>query len=1002
MSQPTPKPKAPTNPTHPPLPTLPQQTMKRLVPLRTALLVLVVLHSSAGPFTSRSTPSLLCRATPVMVGNDSDPVDVPRRSLWELSVVWDKLGHFVARLWHGHHDADDDGCEKRKHPLPGMTSLSANETATTLTTHNDSATVTTHRRLLEEEEKEHSKEAELRALKMVQISRARDVTSHERLWAAVIDDDEEGKKKHDEGYAYHQTTDNPKAHRITTPGQQPVLVGDIVEHYSSLSTVLQDIPEDEVPDTYARNMENPYQESTLPAPEPPSHPKPGHHSGSPYHSQPAEHTEEVESNKDGGKTIYMTSVKTVTEDLPADHVRELPQGEGGDYADKEASVSSPHHERQLFIHPEDFKLHAHKHDNDEDDDDEQNDNVGGPYYSKDGGLWRRKFKGPKTPQGFPLPGSTNHHHLHQHHRQLREQARANMSGTELAQIREEAREELVQALRLAARDAEAQRTDLSVGNSLEAVMNALAVRRPPVPGMTTGTPVTEAKQQDTKGREQVRLPGDEMQPEVENPLPPGRERRRLRGLQQAGAGVGAALVSTFTEAQKAEMRQIFYDAALSMMREAARQALNTNQGGSSGSSNSIFPSANGKNVGSNVVNQDAYAAALTAMVNAVGSKEMNNANGAIASHTGGTGGVVEGGGNNGGGGGAPAKKQSLLEVAREVARHNSPSAGRPPAAAGRRPNGRRNLRGLKNTIRIPVPYTLDPPSNDTAPIFIHNGTDAIYVPLRQVDPSLQEEAFARLGPMGPIIQGAADAIDGESVKATKDGERLGGGQGSVTNPAHPKDLEWAEWLLILVKEHNAKQHWQQEQRTTRNLAEGDAAAVPTTADTATTPPAVPAQSDAAAATTTTTTTTTPTLAGTPGMGNAGNPNLDLGALAGLLQHQFVPPVPGGMGQHTQDPAAAPQTDALGNIITRMMGPMEAKKKKQEEGKEGEGDKAAKDKRKEGEAERPGLGDIFYDRASSQLMSHSASNFQKMQDAMSSIMAQEGIMSWEDGMEGFGE
>jgi len=992
--------------------------MKRLVPLRTALLVLVVLHSSTGPFTSRSTPSLLCRATPIMVGDDSAPVDVPRRSLWEFSVVWDKLGHFVARLWHGHHgdDGDDDDCEKRKHPLPGMTSLSANETAITLATHNDSATLTTHRRLVEEEEREHSKEAELRALKMVQISRARDVTSHERLWAAVIDDDDEDKKRHDDGYAYDQTTYTPKAHRTTNPGQKPILVGNIVEHYSSLSTVLQDIPEDEDPDTHARNMENPYQEPTLPAPEPPSHPQPGEHPRSPYHSQPAEYTELHESNKDGGKTVYMTSMKVVMEDAPADQVQELPQ----DYTDEEASVSSPHHERQLFIHPEDFKLHAHKHDNkDDEDDDEENENLGGPYYSKDGGLWRRKVKGPKTPQGFPLPGSISkghRHHLHQHHRQLREQARADMSESELAQIREEAREELVQALRVAARDAEAQRTDLSVANSLEAVLNALAVRRPPVPGLTTGTPVTEAKQPDAKGREQVRLPGDGMQPEVDNPLPPGRERRRLRGLQQGGAapgaGVGAALVGSFTEAQKAEMRQIFYDAALSMMREAARQALNTNQGGSSGSgSNSIFPSANGNSVGSNVVNQDAYAAALNAMVNAVSSKEMDNANGAIASHSGGPGGVVEGDGHSGGvkkqsldghsggGGGSPAKKQSLLEVAREVARHNSPSAGRPPAAAGRRPNGRRNLRGLKNTIRLPVPYTRDPSSNDTSPILGHNETDAIYVPLRQIDHSLQEEAFARLGPLLPIIRGAADAMDGEGVKATKDGERLGGGQGSVTNPTHPKGHEWAEWLLILVKEHKAKQHWQQEQRTTRNLAEGDAAATPTTADAATTPPAAPAQGDTAAA------TTTPSLAGTPGMGNAGNPNLDLGALAGLLQHQFVPPVPGGMGQHTQDPATAPQTDALGNVITRMMGPFEGGRKKQEEGKEGEGDKAAKDKKakkEEEETERPGLGDAFYERASSQLMSHSARNFQKMQDAVSSIMAQQGIMTWEDGMEGFGE
>eukprot|EP00624_Nannochloropsis_granulata_P006523 evm.model.NODE_49178_length_15246_cov_28.421749.1 len=795
--------------------------MKCLVPLPTAFLVLMVLHSSTGPFTYRSTPSLLCGAAYVMVGDDSTPVEVPRRSLWELSVVWDKLGHFMARLWHGHHDEDDD-CEKIRHPFPEMTSLSANETATTLVTHNDSAPVTTHRHLLKEVEKEHSKEAELRALKMVQISRARDVTSHERLWATVTDDDDmEDEKKDDEGYANQQT--------ITT-GPKPVLVGDIVEHYSSLSTVLQDIPDDEDPDTYARNMEKPYQESTLAVSEAPSYPKPGDHTRSPDHPESVEHTRDFESDDDNGKIIYMTSFKTETGDVPTDQAEEFSQDERGHYADDvhETHVSSPHHQRQLFIHPEDFKLHAHKHDKDGED-----DNVG-PYYSKDSGLWRRKFKGPKTPQGFPLPDSTSeghYHHIHQHQRQLREQARANMSEIELAQIQEEAREELVQALRLAARDAEAQRTDLSVGNSLESVMNALAVRRPPVPGFATGTPVVEAKQQNTKEPEQVRLPGDGMQPEVDNPLPPGRERRRLRGLQQAGAapgaGVGAVLAGTFTEAQKAELRQMFYDAALSMMREAARQALNTNQGGSNGDgSNGIFPSANGNDVGSNVVNQDAYTAALNAMINAVGSKEVNTANGGIASHSGGPGG--------------------------------------------------------------------------------------------QVDPSLQEEAFARLGPLGPIIQGAAGAI-------------------------------------------------------------GDTAAA--------------------------TTATTAGTAKVPEVDNMGNPTLDLEALAGLLQHQFVPAVPGGMGEHTHKPDTAPQTDASGNVVTHMMGPLEVGRKKQEKGKEREEEKTAKDKKEkkdEEENERPGLGDAFYDRVSSQLMSHSARNFQKMQDAVGSIMAQEGIMTWEDGMEGLGE
>ncbi|GAB5037298.1 Hypothetical protein NocV09_07100060 [Nannochloropsis oceanica] len=932
-----------------------------------------------------------------MVGDDSSLVEVKRRSLWELSVVWDKLGHFVARLWHGHHDEDEE-CEKIRHPLSKTMSLSANETATTLVTQNDSTPVTTHRHL-QKGVGEHSKDTELRALKMVQVSRARDVTSHERLWATVIDDDNMvDERKNDEDYVHQQTTTGPK----------PILVGDLVEHYSSLSAVLQDIPDNEDPDTYSLNIKNPYQESTLPVSEAPLYPKPGDHTRSPYHPESAEHTRDIERDDDNGKIIYMTSFKTVTGDVPTEQVEEFSQDEPENYADDviETHFSSPHHQRQLFMHPEDFKLHAHKHNND------KKDEKVDPYYSKDNGLWRRKFKGPKTPQGFPLPDSTSevrHHHIHQHQRQLREQARANMSETELAQIQEEAREELVQALRSAARDAEAHRTDLSVGNSLESVMKALAVRRPPVPGFTMGTPMVETQPQNTKEREQVRLPGDGMQPKVDNPLPPGRKHRRLRGLQQAGAasgtGVGAALAGTFTEAQKAELRQMFYDAALSMMREAARQALNTNQGGSSGgSSNSMFPSANGNNVGSNVVNQDAYTAALNAMINAVGSKEVNNANGGIASHSGGPGGKVESSGKNGGGSGAPAKKQSLLEVAREVARHNSPSAGRPPIAAGRQPNGQRKLRGLKTTVRLPVPYTRNSSSNDTLISIIRNGTDAIYVPLRHVDPSLQEEAFARLGPLGPIIQGAAGAIGGESVKETEDGKRFYGGQGSVTNPSHPKGHEWAEWLLVLVKKHKAHQHWQQEERTTRTLTESDAAAAETT-DTTTTSPAGLVQGDTTAVTTPTATATTSSTAKVPGVGNADNPNLDLEALAGLLQHQFVPAVPGGMGDHIQKPETASQTDALGNVITHMMGPLEVGKKKLEKGKEREGDKSAKDKQgkeDEGETERPGLGDAFYDRASSHLMSHSARNFQKMQEAVGSIMAQEGIMTWEDGMEGFGE
>jgi hypothetical protein len=64
----------------------------------------------------------------------------------------------------------------------------------------------------------------------------------------------------------------------------------------------------------------------------------------------------------------------------------------------------------------------------------------------------------------------------------------------------------------------------------------------------------------------------------------------------------------------------------------------------------------------------------------------------------------------------------------------------------------------------------------------------------------------------------------------------------------------------------------------------------------------------------------------------------------------------------------------------MMGEQEQEQEDYEEQEEDEGDSF----------EPMGLGDAFYDRAASQLLSHSGSNFKKMQAVVQGIMADEGF------------
>lgn len=944
---------------------------------------------------SSSTTAIVCAAT-TGDGNQGAVTEVPNRSLWELSVVWDKVGHFVARLISGYVSPNGD-CLKGKiqgssDALKEATPLAGNESMTVQnTSRNDSVPMTTHRlenRELDLIKQESDKEQRKRALKWMQISRAKDVIHHERVWATLNED------KHDLETAnvvtssqQEESHDLQNTRQTVQNSQRPVLVGDLVEHYSSTSTVMQDISDSTGEKQYAQDTHKILQSS----------------------NESLKSSEQPITKEQGstGSVDDSSSILTTAEGHTSAHGNQIQGDEDSEKSvfEKASTPSDGVHSnvRRLFIHPEEAKFRAGPK-----SEADASNNFGSPYYGKDGGLWSKVHHKSDALTGFPLQSHDINHgqRIHGHHRHLRQQANPDMTEMELAEVRDEAREELLQALRHASKKTQTQRSDASVKVNLESILNALAVDRPAVAGLTTD--LNGEKKLDPEidvKKEQILLPGTKNQPEVESPMPLGR--RNLRGLQQAGidtgAGVGAALAGSLTEAQKAEMRQIFYDAALAMVRELARQALNSEQRGNANTN--PLHSGLEQGAGTNAISQDAYTNAFNAMINAIGSKEAKNVNDAIASHSGGPGGVEKGGGKKGISKGADGKasvtKKSLLEVAREVARHNSPSAARPPAPSAYRPNGPRTLRGLKNaSIRIPVPFTRDPSSNDSSPTFVYNGSDAVFVPLRQVDPSAQDEAFSRIRPLGPIIQGASGALGGEAITKLGEVKSLSGGLGNVKgNEKFVADADWAAIVLSMLTEHQGKEDIDQEP-SKRFLIGLETSSLP--AMDPLHPLADVSDHTMAAGDTRSRMSTgaDPTFDDALGMATKNDFTPKLESRTGLLQHPSTPSVRANSGPHSHKLGIATPADGLGKVISRMTGPLEAGNMDQEERKGDITKVQSEDRSDLARTQKGRLDDKFYERATSQLMSHSARNFQKMQDAVNSIMAQEGIMTWEDEMNDF--
>lgn len=973
--------------------------MMRPLILHCALIIALTLYPGVFMHSS-STSAIICAAT-TGDGDQGAVTEVPHRSLWELSVVWDKVGHFVARLISGYISPNDD-CLKGKiqgssDALKEATPLAGNESMTVQNpSRNDSVPMRTHR--LENRElgliKEESDMEQIkRALKWMQISRAKDVINHERVWATLNEDKHDMETANVVTSSQQEESDDLQNTRQTFQNsQRPVLVGDLVEHYSSTSTVMQDIPDSTGEKQYAQDTHKILQSSD-------ETPKPS--------EQPT--TKEQDST---GNVDDSSSILTTAEGHTSAHGNQI-QGDEDSEKSVFGKASTPpdgihSNVRRLFIHPEEDKFRAGPK-----SEADASNNFGSPYYGKDGELWSKVHHRSDALTGFPLQSHDIDHgqRIHGHHRHLRQQANPDMTEMELAEVRDEAREELLQALRHASKKTQTQRSDASVKVNLESVLNALAVDRPAVARLTTD--LNGEKKLDRKidvKKEQILLPGTKYQPEVENPVPLGR--RSLRGLQQAGigtgAGVGAALAGSLTEAQKAEMRQIFYDAALAMVRELARQALNAEQGGNP--STNALRLGSEKGAGTNAVSQDAYANAFNAMINAIGSKEAKNVNDAIASHSGGPGGVEKRGGkrdiSKGADGKASVTKKSLLEVAREVARHNSPSAARPPAPSAYRPKGPRTLRGLKNaSIRIPVPFTRDPSSNDSSPTFIYNGSDAVFVPLRQVDPSAQDEAFSRIRPLGPIIQGASGALGGEAI--TKLGEHqqvksLSGGLGDVKgNEKFVADADWAAMVLSMLTEHQGKEDMDQDSgerflvglETSSLPAMGPLHPLADVSDHTMTAGDTGSRMSTGA---------DPTIDDAVGMATKNDFTPKLESRTGLLQHPSTPSFRANSGPHSHKLGIATPADGLGKVISRMTGPLEVGNMDHEERKGDENKAQSEDRSDLSRTQKGGLDDKFYERATSQLMSHSARNFQKMQDAVNSIMAQEGVMTWEDGINDFND
>lgn len=733
-------------------------------------------------------------------------------------------------------------------------------------------------------------------------------------------------------------------------------------------------------------------------------------------------------------------------DADADGAEAVAGGKAMGDSDGEAAVAAVaaeedraiDHERgrQLLLH------HWHGHggradDFDDDDfddyDDEYESEAQPAYYSKDGGDWYWQTHGFRrlqeagegmgmdgddassgAPGALMIDADDPETSVPSKRRPSAAEVLA-MTPEEQAALRERDRESLENLLRKASREEEAHRSEPNVAKSLDSVLAALAMRPP-------ADTIAESDE-DTSIDDIPR-----------------------RGLQAAAAGAGgqrtAALVSAMagaiSEQQKAEIRQAVYDAAVSMVREAAREVMQeaSNSRGASSNSNSNSNKARAGSVGrgggfGNGGNEDAYQAAANAILNVMARN--NNNQPAMRSA------VIEGVEERAGGAATAVaasratesqgraidtgRGKSLLEAARAAARQSA-SAGRPPAGYDPYPphrHQRRRLRGLKDaTFRVPVPFTRDPSSNASNPKLVYNASDAIFINL-----SAREDEDGALQVTAQSMQGVGNNGDARQIPWPRIGgigpalNGLGSNSNSGADPegkGHTKHA-WADALLKLVHKHQAGKHPSStaaEPHASRLLEEAGAPQQPQQAQQAPAKApeaAAPAPEPAKQPTTVGdflqnintkagadggTSAAAAGGGGSSGGGGGGGGGLDLNALAGILQRPFVPPVPGAMGTKPGETQQQPGTvDAFGNTIdepqpahqqgaqapTSMMGEQEQEQEAYEEEEEED----------EGDSFEPmGLGDAFYDRAASQLLSHSGSNFKKMQAVVQGIMADEGF------------
>lgn len=695
--------------------------------------------------------------------------------------------------------------------------------------------------------------------------------------------------------------------------------------------------------------------------------------------------------------------------------------------------------RQLLLH----HWHGHGHggragdfDDDFDDDyDEDEDGARPAYYSKDGGDWYWQTHGfrhlQEAGEGMDVEGDGDGSggggsgalmiDVDSPESSVPSQRRPspmevlNMTPEQQAALRERDREALDNLLRKASREEEAHRPEPHVSKSLDSVLAALAVRPP--------ADKTANSDDDVTGGDNI-------------------PRRALQGAAagangQRAAALVSAVAGSVSEQQKAEIRQAVYDAAVSLVREAAREAMQeAGYGKGSGSGNSNNKARAGA-VGrggdfGNGGNEDAYKAAANAILNVMARN--NNNQPAVRAV------VIEDVEERAGEAAATAasrtketrgraidtgRGKSLLEAARAAARQSA-SAGRPPAGYDPYPPHRhqrqRRLRGLKDaTFRVPVPFTRDPSFNASSPKFVYNASDAVFINLsarEDEDGALQVTAQSMQGDSSggdarqvpwPRIGGIGPALDGLGSSSSNNVN----GDADPKGKGHSNKHAWADALHELVRKHQAGKHPGSspaaEPHASRLLEEAvppqpqpQQAQAPAKAPEAAAPAPEPAKQPTTigdflhnANTKKEGDADEGSAVGRAGGGGGGG-GLDLNALAGILQRPFVPPVPGAMGTKPGETQQQPgTTDAFGNTIdpplpaqqgqgqgqapTSMMGEQEQEAYDEAEAEE-EGDAT----------EHMGLGDAFYDRAASQLLSHSGSNFKKMQAVVQGIMADEGF------------